>query len=63
MEINKLNSLVELFFEKKKETDGKRPFLQWLKPDKQAYDWEEVTEKIYKLSSKIKSLIKKMTDV
>ena len=57
MEINKLNSLVELYFKKIKETDKKRPFLKWLKSDKQVYNWEQVTEKIYKLSSKIKSLI------
>ena len=58
MEIKKLNSLVELYFKKIEEVDGKRPFLKWLKPDKQTYNWEEITERIYKLTSKIKSLIK-----
>ncbi len=58
MEIKKLNSLVELYFKKKEEVDGKRPFLKWLKPDKQTYNWEDITERIYKLTTKIKSLIK-----
>ncbi len=58
MDISKLNSLVELYFKKKEEVEGKRPFLKWLKPDKKTYNWEEVTKKIYKLTAKIKSLIK-----
>ena len=58
MEIKKLNSLVELYFKKTEEVDGKRPFLKWLKPDKQTYNWEDITERIYKLTTKIKSLIK-----
>ncbi len=58
MDISKLNSLVELYFKKTEEVDGKRPFLKWLKPGKKTYTWEDVTERIYKLSVKIKSLIK-----
>ncbi len=58
MDISKLNSLVELYFKKTKEVEGKRPFLKWLKPDKRTYNWEDVTERIYKLTEKIKSLIK-----
>ena len=58
MDISKLNSLVELYFKKTEEVEGKRPFLKWLKPDKRTYNWEDVTERIYKLTSKIKSLIK-----
>ena len=58
MNISKLNSLVELYFRKTEEVDGKRPFLKWLKPDKRNYNWEDTTERIYKLSTKIKSLIK-----
>ncbi len=58
MDISKLNSLVELYFKKTEEVEGKRPFLKWLKPDKQTYNWEDVTERIYKLTAKIKSLIK-----
>jgi len=58
MDISKLNSLVELYFKKTEEVEGKRPFLKWLKPDKRTYNWEDVTERIYKLTVKIKSLIK-----
>ena len=58
MKINELNSLVELYFKKSEDVDGKRPFLKWLKPDKRTYNWEDVTERIYKLTAKIKSLIK-----
>ncbi len=58
MDISKLNSLVELYFKKTEEVEGKRPFLKWLKPDKRTYNWEDVTERIYKLTIKIKSLIK-----
>ncbi len=58
MDISKLNSLVELYFKKTEKVDGKRPFLKWLKPDKRTYNWEDITERIFKLSAKIKSLIK-----
>ncbi len=58
MDISKLNSLVELYFKKTEEVKGKRPFLKWLKPDKRTYNWKDVTERIYKLTAKIKSLIK-----
>ena len=58
MEIDKLNSLVELYFKKCEEVDPNRPFLKWLKPDKQTYNWEDITERIFKLTTKIKSLIK-----
>ena len=58
MEISKLNSLVELYFKKCEEVDGNKPFLQWLKPEKQTYSWRDIKERIFKLSYKIKSLIK-----
>ena len=57
MDISKLNSLVELYFKKTEEVEGKRPFLKWLKPDKRTYNWEDITQRIYKLTAKIKSLI------
>ena len=57
MNISKINSLVELYFKKIQEVDGKKPFLKWLKPDKPTYSWEEITNKIFRLSSKIKSII------
>ena len=58
MEIDKLNSLVELYFKKCDEVDPNRPFLKWLKPGKPTYSWGEVKDRIFKLSSKIQSLIK-----
>ena len=57
MELSKINSLVELYFKKSSEINGKKPFLKWLKPKKPTYNWEEITERIYKLSHKIRSLI------
>ncbi len=58
MKLSRINSLVELYFKKSDEIDGKRPFLKWLKPNKPFYNWEDITNSIYKLSNKIKSLIK-----
>ena len=58
MEIDKLNSLVELYFKKCDEVNPKRPFLKWLKPDKPTYSWGDIKERIFKFSSKIQSLIK-----
>ena len=52
MEIDKLNSLVELYFKKCEEVDPRKPFLKWLKPGEQTYNWGEVKEKIFKLSSR-----------
>ena len=62
MKISKLNSLVELYFNKCNEIDNNKPFLKWLKPGKQTYSWGDIKERIFKLSHKIKqrspSLIK-----
>ena len=44
MEIDKLNSLVELYFKKTKEVDGEKPFLKWLRPNKPTYNWEDIKE-------------------
>ncbi len=57
MKLSEINSLVELYFKKSEEIEGKKPFLKWLKPDKQTYNWEDITNGIFKLSHKIKSLI------
>jgi long-chain acyl-CoA synthetase len=59
MEINKLNSLVELYFNRCNKTDTNKPFLKWLKPEKPTYSWGDIKERIFKLSYKIKSLINK----
>jgi long-chain acyl-CoA synthetase len=58
MEIHKIDSLVELYFNKCNEIDTNKPFLKWLKPGKPTYTWGEIKEGIFKLSHKIKSLIK-----
>ena len=58
MEIKKLNSLVELYFKKCEEVDEKKLFLKWLKPEKPTYTWGDVKERIFKLSHRIKLLIK-----
>ena len=42
MEINKLNSLVELYFKKCEEVDSSKPFLKWLKPGKSNYNWGDI---------------------
>jgi long-chain acyl-CoA synthetase len=57
MKISKLNSLVELYFNKCNEIDDNKPFLKWLKPGKPTYSWGDIKERIFKLSHKIKSLI------
>ena len=57
MKLSEINSLVELYFKKSEEIEGKKPFLKWLKPDKPTYNWEDITTRIFKLSNKIKSLI------
>ena len=58
MEIDKLNSLVELFFKKLEEVDINKPFLKWLKPNKPTYTWKDISERIFKLTNEIKSIIK-----
>ena len=57
MKIDKLNSLVELYFIKSETIDKDKQFLKWLKPNKTQYTWGDVTDKILKLSEKIRSLI------
>ena len=57
MKLSEINSLVELYFKKSEEIEGKKPFLKWMKPDKPTYNWEDITNRIFKLSHKIKSLI------
>ena len=57
MKIDKLNSLVELYFKKCEEVDPNKPFLKWLKTEKTSYNWGDIKERIFKLSHKIRSLI------
>jgi len=58
MEISKLNSLVELYFNKCEIVDKNKPFLRWLKSEKPTYTWGDIKDRVFKLSYKIKSLIK-----
>ena len=58
MDVSKINSLVDLYFNKCVEVEDKKPFLKWLKPGKPTYTWGDIKERIFKLSQKIKSLIK-----
>ncbi|MDC3152520.1 AMP-binding protein, partial [Pelagibacteraceae bacterium] len=57
MEIDKLNSLVELFFKRLEKIDNNKYFLKSLKPNEPPYTWKDVSDKIFKLSNKIKSII------
>ena len=57
MEVSNINSLVELFFKKLEEVDSTQSFLNSLKSEKIIYNWKEVSERILKLSNKLKKLI------
>ena len=62
MELNKTNSLVELFFEKYKEKKilTKQPFLKWLKKnDNIFFTWEQVKNNICLLSEHLKTNLSK----
>ncbi|MDC0343907.1 AMP-binding protein [Pelagibacteraceae bacterium] len=60
MNIKETNSLVELFFKKLEEVDSNKSFLKWFNAkNNNHYTWKEVEEKIFKLSNKIKTIIKK----
>ena len=51
MNINEINSLVELFFKRLSKINNKKKFLKCLNPkNNYQYNWKEVSEKIYKLS-------------
>tara|TARA_B110000967_G_C18852805_1_gene545542 strand:- start:160 stop:1842 length:1683 start_codon:yes stop_codon:yes gene_type:complete len=59
MNLEKTNNLVNLFLNKLEEVDTSKVLLQWLKPNyNNRYSWLEVSERIYKLSNKIKSIIR-----
>ncbi len=59
MNLDKLNSLIELFFYQADKQDKKSVFLQWLNPNnKKTYTWDETQKNILKLSKIIKENIK-----
>ncbi len=62
MELNKINSLVELFYKKYKDKKSltKQPFLRWLKDeDKNFLTWEHVESHITILSKYLKKILSK----
>ncbi len=59
MNLDNLNSLVELFFIQSDKQNKKSVFLQWLNPNnKKSFTWEETKINIFKLSKIIKKNIK-----
>ena len=59
MNLDNLNSLIELFFYQSDKQNKKSIFLQWLNPNKQiTYTWGETQKSILKLSKTIKKNIK-----
>ena len=60
MNVSNTKSLIDLFFNKLEEINSSKSFLQWLKVGHtHKYSWNEVGEKIFKLTNKIKPLINK----
>ena len=59
MEINKVNNLLELFYNQYQTQDKTSVFLQPLKEDEKKYSWEDVYLNIIKLSEEISKYIKK----
>ena len=59
MNLDNLNSLVELFFYQVDKQNKESIFLQWLNPNnKKTYTWEETQKNIFKLSKVIKQNIR-----
>ena len=55
MNLDNLNSLIELFFYQADKQDEKSIFLEWLNPNnKKTYTWKETQQNIFKLSKIIK---------
>ena len=59
MQINKINNLLELFYNQYQKKNKESIFLQSLKEPKKKYSWEEVYLNINKLSEEISKHIKK----
>jgi len=58
MNLNELDSLVDLFFYQSKKENFNTPFLEWLNiKNKKKYTWGETTQNIYKLAKVIKKNI------
>ena len=59
MKINKINNLLELFYNQYQKQNNKNIFLQSLKEPQKKYSWEDVYLNINKLSEEISKHIKK----
>ena len=62
MELNKINSLVELFFKKCEKNDSlvNQSFLKWLKPNKSdSYSWGNVQQNIIIITEFLKKNLSK----
>ena len=59
MQINKINNLLELFYEQYQKQNKESIFLQSLKEPQKKYSWEDVYLNINKLSEEISKYIKK----
>ena len=59
MEINKVNNLLELFYNQYLTQDKTSVFLQSLKEVKKKYSWEDVYSNVIKFSEEISKYIKK----
>ena len=59
MEINKVNNLLELFYNQYQTQDKTSVFLRSLKEVENKYSWEDVYSNIIKLSEEISKYIKK----
>jgi len=59
MQIDKINNLLELFYQQYEKQNKKNIFLQSLKEPKKKYSWEDVYVNIVKLSEEISRYIKK----
>jgi len=58
MNLNKFNSLIELFFYQVKKQNPKATFLEWLNPkNRKKYTWEETSASIEKLAKVLKDNI------
>ena len=59
MNLNKFNSLVDLYFYQAEKENFENSFLEWLNPkNKLKYTWGEASSSIYKLAAEIKKNIK-----
>ena len=59
MQVDKINNLLELFYEQYKKQDKENIFLQSLREPKKKYSWKETYINIAKLSEEITKYIKK----